>query len=262
MTVPPRKLMAAWLASMAFIVPAHAGEAALDEAAASRFAALAMACLNREYPNKIAHVLGGDADARPPRALTPVFYGCFDWHSSVHGHWLLVRLVRAHHRAATFIDDEANRDEVAAILAAPNRVGVAAEVIRRTLDGRIKIAPEGTMRASDRYLLIGRKRAARPDPAQAAWLYAQMVRWGQVSHTPENAAKAAASYRPDLYRAALSGMGMPVPGANRKIEGALTEPTDVGAIGGRLTLGPDGFFDGTDFDPDRLDAYIAAQMHK
>ncbi len=61
---------------------------------ARRFAELALACVHREYPNKIAHVLGGDEDAKPPRALTPVFYGCYDWHSAVHGHWLLVRLCR------------------------------------------------------------------------------------------------------------------------------------------------------------------------
>ncbi len=54
-----------------------------------RFAQLALACVHREYPNKIAHLLEVDEDARPPRELTPVFYGCFDWHSAVHGHWLL-----------------------------------------------------------------------------------------------------------------------------------------------------------------------------
>lgn len=67
---------------------------ALDPAALGRFADLALDCVHREYPNKIAHVLDGDEDARPPRALTPVFWGCFDWHSSVHGHWLLARLAR------------------------------------------------------------------------------------------------------------------------------------------------------------------------
>jgi hypothetical protein len=66
----------------------------LDEAAAGRFAKLALECVHREYPNKIAHVLQSDADARPPRDLTPAFYGCFDWHSAVHGHWLLARLTR------------------------------------------------------------------------------------------------------------------------------------------------------------------------
>jgi len=59
-----------------------------------RFARLALSCVHQEYPNKISHVLTSDADARVPRALTPAFYGCFDWHSSVHGHWLLVRLLK------------------------------------------------------------------------------------------------------------------------------------------------------------------------
>ena len=68
--------------------------AALDEAAAGRFAHLALVCLHKEYPNKIAHVMASDADALPPHVLTPAFYGCFDWHSDVHGHWLLVRLLR------------------------------------------------------------------------------------------------------------------------------------------------------------------------
>ncbi len=66
----------------------------LDEAAATRFAHLALGCLQKEYPNKIAHVMLNDADALPPRSLTPAFYGCYDWHSSVHGHWVLVRLLR------------------------------------------------------------------------------------------------------------------------------------------------------------------------
>jgi hypothetical protein len=68
--------------------------AALDAAAAARFAALALKCLHQEYPNKIAHTLDSDADARPPRELFPAFHGCYDWHSAVHGHWLLVRLLR------------------------------------------------------------------------------------------------------------------------------------------------------------------------
>ena len=66
----------------------------LDPAAAARFAALTFSCLHREYPNKPAHVMENDADALPPHSLTPAFYGCFDWHSDVHGHWLLARLAR------------------------------------------------------------------------------------------------------------------------------------------------------------------------
>ena len=66
----------------------------LDPAALERFAGLALDCVHREYPHKIAHVLNSDSDAKPPRELTPAFYGCYDWHSSVHGHWLLARFAR------------------------------------------------------------------------------------------------------------------------------------------------------------------------
>lgn len=86
------------IAALAAAGPALA-ESSLDRDAAARFAALALHCLHLEYPNKISHVLAGDADVRPPRELTPVFYGCFDWHSSVHGHWLLARLIRLHPQA-------------------------------------------------------------------------------------------------------------------------------------------------------------------
>jgi hypothetical protein len=67
----------------------------LDSATAGRFANLALACVHREYPVKIAHSLNSAKDVQAPRDLTPAFYGCYDWHSSVHGHWMLARLVRA-----------------------------------------------------------------------------------------------------------------------------------------------------------------------
>jgi hypothetical protein len=74
--------------------PAEPQAPSLDAAAAARFAALALKCLHQEYPNHISHTLNSAADARPPHELTPAFYGCLDWHSDVHGHWLLVRLLR------------------------------------------------------------------------------------------------------------------------------------------------------------------------
>ncbi len=149
---------------------------------------------------------------------------------------VLERLVRAHTGAAAYVEDPANRDEVAAILSAPNRIGVAAEVIRRTLDGRLKISPSGAVRASDRYLLIGRAGDARPDPTQAAWLYAQMVRWGQAPMSAALLAAAKAVFRPDLYDAALGGgHGLPA-----------GEPADgIGA------------FAGPAFDPDNIAAHLA-----
>jgi hypothetical protein len=71
-----------------------------DQALAERFARLALDCIHREYPNKITHHMNSDGDAKPPRKLTPAFYGCYDWHSAVHGHWLLVRLARLFPKAS------------------------------------------------------------------------------------------------------------------------------------------------------------------
>ncbi|MCR9224464.1 MAG: DUF2891 domain-containing protein [Hyphomonas sp.] len=72
---------------------ASSSERASPVTTEDRFAILALDCIHREYPNKISHVLQSADDARPPHELTPAFYGCFDWHSSVHGHWLLTRLL-------------------------------------------------------------------------------------------------------------------------------------------------------------------------
>ena len=118
---------------------------------------------------------------------------------------VLAALIRAAFRAAEFI--EHNRAETAHILAKPERVGVDADIIRRTLDGRLKVAPDGAIRESSRYLLIGREGAARPDPVQAAWLYAQMVRWGQASFGFEALEIAKAVFRPDLHDAVLGFQG-------------------------------------------------------
>lgn len=102
-----------------------------DEAAAvERFARLALDCVHREYPNKIAHVMQSDADARPPRELTPAFYGCFDWHSSVHGHWLLARLARLHPETDFAADARAALDQS---LTTQN---IAGEVAYLAADGR------------------------------------------------------------------------------------------------------------------------------
>src|SRR6266849_1082171 len=79
---------------IALVLAATLHAADFDAKAAERFANLALACVHKEYPNKIAHNLSSDADVAPPRKLTPAFYGCYDWHSSVHGHWLLARLAR------------------------------------------------------------------------------------------------------------------------------------------------------------------------
>ena len=159
---------------------------------------------------------------------------------AVREHWsrenplILAKLIRAHGRAADFIEDPAHREEVSRILAKPERIGVDAEVIHRTLVGRLKISPDGKVRESSRYLLVGREGAARPDPVQAAWLYAQMVRWGQAAYSPDGLKIAKHVFRPDLYDAAL---GQPAKPAHAVADGvgAFTGPAfDSDDIAGHL----------------------------
>ena len=149
---------------------------------------------------------------------------------------LVAALVRAAFRAADFIEQPENRAEVAAVLARPERIGVDADVIQRTLDGRLKISADGTIRESSRYLLVGREGAPRPDPAQAAWLYAQMVRWGQAAISREALAVAKAVFRPDLYDAALGTRGE-------------TDRRAVDSVGA---------FAGPTFDPADVAGYLAS----
>jgi len=149
---------------------------------------------------------------------------------------LVAALVRVAFRAAEFIEQSENRIEVARILARREHVGVDVDVILRTLEGRLKISADGTIRESSRYLLVGREGAPRPDPTQAAWLYAQMVRWGQVAMSSEALATAKAVFRPDLYDAALG----------------LRQEADRGAVHSI------GAFAGPTFDPADVAGYLAS----
>ena len=66
----------------------------LSRVQASHLASLALRCVGKEYPNKLDHVMNDAGEVKSPKALHPAFYGCFDWHSSVHGHWMLVHLLK------------------------------------------------------------------------------------------------------------------------------------------------------------------------
>ena len=96
------RLLALFVVSVLFLPMACTGSEgdgqnsslSLDQEAASRFAQLALKGIEREYPNKLGHVMNSAAEVRNPAALHPAFYGSFDWHSSVHGHWMLVRLLK------------------------------------------------------------------------------------------------------------------------------------------------------------------------
>lgn len=166
--------------------------------------------------------------------------------------------LRALYRAAMWCADAGNHRELAHILAGPRFINVAPELLLPGLTGAMEIAP-GRVTPVDDFFLTGAKAATFPWQSHALWFYSQMVRWGFCSHSPHNARVARDSYRPDIYRRALRGLGAPLPGANLKVEGALVRPTPVGAANSSLVLGPDGFFDGHIFDPDHIDEYIRSQ---
>jgi len=82
------------VSTIAQVDRSKSSDLSLTQSQASHFARLALKCVAREYPNKPEHVLNDSSDVQNPKALHPAFYGCYDWHSSVHGHWMLVRLLR------------------------------------------------------------------------------------------------------------------------------------------------------------------------
>jgi len=170
----------------------------------------------------------------------------------------LAALLRALCHAAQWCNVDSNQRELADILAGPAYVARPAEWLLHGLSGTLDVGSRDSRRVQEFFVPFA-KAATFPWKSHALWFYSQMVRWGQVAHTPENAAVARETYRPDIYRSALKPLGVALPAANAKVEGALLAPTPVGSAGASLTLGPDGFFDGALFDPDQLDAYIKAQ---
>jgi ABC-type nitrate/sulfonate/bicarbonate transport system substrate-binding protein len=170
----------------------------------------------------------------------------------------LTALLRALHRAAVWCGDPANHGELAAMLAGPAYVDRPADWLLPALSGTIRTGDGGEVATRD-FFVPHAKGATFPWKSHALWFYSQMVRWGQVAASARNEAIARDTYRPDLYRSALRDLGVALPGANAKVEGALSAATPVGSAGASLMLGPDGFFDGVTFDPDEVSAYIERQ---
>ncbi|WEX11470.1 CmpA/NrtA family ABC transporter substrate-binding protein [Chelativorans sp. AA-79] len=171
----------------------------------------------------------------------------------------LFRLMRALYQAAEWCGMAGNRAELAEILAGERYLGRPAELLLGALDGRLDTG-HGPQAFPDFFLPFERA-ATFPWRSHALWFYAQMVRWGQVAHSAANAETAQTSFRPDLYRTALQPLGVSVPAVDMKVEGALSGVLPMAGTG-ELALGPDGFFDGATFDPERLGAYIAGQRRR
>lgn len=139
----------------------------------------------------------------------------------------LAALIRALHRAAAWCSAAENLAEVARLMALPLYLNQPADLVAAALTGNLAIGAGSTSQVDGFYEPYQRE-ANFAWKSQALWFYSQMVRWGDVSHSADNAVQAAAAFRPELYRAALAPLGVAVPDQNYKIE--------------------DGFFDGVAFD--------------
>ena len=169
-------------------------------------------------------------------------------------------LIRALQRAALWCAGVENHAEIAAIMSPPQYLGHPAALVQRALSGRFAIGSGIERQVADFYLPYARA-ANFPWKSHALWFYSQMVRWGEMAPSAANAALAAQSFRPDLYRNALLPLGVPIPKADYKSDGLVSGPVLIATDNGPLEMGPDAFFDGKIFDPERLDDYIASQRH-
>jgi len=151
---------------------------------------------------------------------------------------LAAALIRAVVRGAAYAEDAGNRGEVAELLARPEHVGVDAEIVRRVLDGRLRRSAGAEASPDHRYLILGKDGATRPEPAQAAWIYAQMLRWGQTRFSSAALQTARGVMRPDLYDAAMGGKPDAVsPAAIPAFAGPDFRDEDIGAYLAGFAIG-------------------------
>jgi NitT/TauT family transport system ATP-binding protein len=149
----------------------------------------------------------------------------------------LAALLRSLYRAALWCGAPENAAEAAAMLGQKHYLDLPPALIEHGLTGQLALG-DGRVEPVEDFFLPQARAATYPSTSHALWFYSQMVRWGQVGHAEERARQVEACYRPDLYRAALAPLRVPVPAAMAKI---------------------DGFFDGQAFDPARLQDYLDAQ---
>jgi len=145
-------------------------------------------------------------------------------------------------------------------MARPAYLNLPVDIVEGALTGQIN---GGTRTVSIPDFFVPHAGAANfPWKSHALWYYSQMVRWGEVAPSPAHADIAAATFRPDLYRAALASMGVPVPAEDYRPFGDQPQHHAVPAVNGSIELGPNQFFDGVTFDPQALDLYISTQRKR
>lgn len=167
-------------------------------------------------------------------------------------------LIRAMRRAGAHFIDPANFESNCRILAGPHYLAAPEEMVMQAVTDRIVLSKGAPPTHFPDFMFQYSEAANFPWVSQAAWLYSQMVRWDLGKFDEDDARKATGTFRPDVYRSALRDTGDDLPGANSKVEGSVTQLTQVGAEQGSIILSENRFFDNRVFDPERIEDYLAS----
>ncbi len=161
---------------------------------------------------------------------------------------MTARLIRAVWRSARWLSDPASVSLTAELLSHKRYLDLPPEVLERALMGRFLVSPDGDLRRSENFVQFFRGAAGFPWRSQAEWIGLRLAARNGLDRDA-SAAKARATFRSDIYRAALEDIAHDLPLASSKVEGALSVPTPAGSTGSHLILSNDTFFDGRVFEP-------------
>lgn len=166
------------------------------------------------------------------------------------------KLIRAMHRAAEHFIEPENWPVNAEILARPEYLNSAPELIRRAISDRIVLSHGGEPVHIADFMFQYREAANFPWASQASWLYSQLLHWDGLPFSAKDAELARNVFRPDIYRAALAGTGAPLPVADSKEEGGIADSRPIQTVQGELVLSADPFFDGRSFEDGQIEKYL------
>ncbi|MBI1173705.1 MAG: nitrate ABC transporter substrate-binding protein [Sideroxydans sp.] len=158
--------------------------------------------------------------------------------------------------AAAWTDKPENRMEVVRIISQKSYVNAPEDVVKMSMTGTFKYAKELPPTPMPDFNVFHRYAANFPWHSQAAWYITQMLRWGQIEHPLDIRKTAAEVYRTDLYRAAAKELGVPCPTVDGKTEGSHKSGWTLEQATSPIAMGPDLFFDGVKFDPNKLMDYL------
>lgn len=165
-------------------------------------------------------------------------------------------LIRAMRKAGAHFVKHENFAVNASILAQPEYLDADRKHVERAISDKLVLVRGADAVHFPDFMFQHSEAANFPWVSQAGWIYSQMVRWDQISYDSTDVKKALGVFRPDVYRAALASTGDDLPAANSKVEGSVSQLTQVGTQQGNITLSANSFFDGRTFDPDSIEAYL------